>query len=366
LKQLTIPLGDRSYPVLVGHELLRKPDEWLELLPAGPLVIMSNDRVAPLYLESLTAALDGREYHSLVLPDGEAQKSLDNYGRCIDFLAERGIRRDACLLALGGGVIGDLCGFVAASWMRGVHFVQFPTTLLAQVDASVGGKTAVNIPAGKNLVGAFHQPSLVVADTATLGTLDEREYRAGLAEVVKYGAIRDAAFLDDIEDQAGALDQRTGATLVEIVARSVAHKAEVVAADEREAGVRATLNFGHSFGHAIETHTRYERYLHGEAVAIGMVMAARLSELRGLCAPGIAQRLAGILQRLGLPVTIPAEIRAEDLLALMTLDKKNTSRARRLILLTAAGQAVIDTESPDEAILEAIEACRQSENPSCE
>jgi 3-dehydroquinate synthase len=357
MKRLTIPLGERSYPVLVGDGLLESPASWRDLLPSGPAVIITNDRVAPLYLDRLLHALPGPAAHTLVLPDGEAEKNFDNYQRAIGFLADHGIRRDACLLALGGGVIGDLCGFVAATWMRGVRFVQFPTTLLAQVDASVGGKTAINIPAGKNLVGAFHQPSLVVADTATLTTLDEREYRAGLAEVVKAAAIRDADFLDDIETHADALLSREAAALIDTVARSIAHKAEVVAQDEREAGVRALLNFGHTFGHAIETHTGYTRFLHGEAVAMGMVVAARLSEHRRLCPPGVTDRLAAILHRLGLPVTMPADLEAEELLRLMGLDKKHTSMAQRFILLRALGDAIIDTDSDLAELRDAIEAC---------
>lgn len=356
MKHLTIPLGARTYSVLVGSGLLGQPGNWQELLPAGPLVIITNDRVAPLYLDTLVAGLPDREVHTLVLPDGEAEKNFDNYQRAIGFLAERGIRRDACLLALGGGVIGDLCGFVAATWMRGVRFVQFPTTLLAQVDASVGGKTAINIPAGKNLVGAFHQPSLVVADTGTLDTLDDREYRAGLAEVVKAGAIRDAAFLEDIEARAESLLAREPGALMDTVARSIEHKAEIVAEDEREAGVRALLNFGHTFGHAIETRTEYTRFLHGEAVAMGMVVATRLSELRGLCPAGVADRLATILQRLGLPVTMPADLEADDLLELMGLDKKHTSTAQRFILLRGLGDAFIDTGSEPAELRAAIEA----------
>lgn len=357
MRRLTIPLGERSYPVWVGNGLLGAPEVWREAFPAGSVVIISNDRVAPLYLDRLIEALPTRDTHALILPDGEAEKNFENYRRAIEFLAERGIRRDACLVALGGGVIGDLCGFVASTWMRGVRFVQFPTTLLAQVDASVGGKTAINIPAGKNLVGAFHQPSMVVADTATLDTLETREYRAGLAEVVKAGAIRDAAFLQDIEDQADALLARQPEALIDTVARSIAHKAEIVAEDEREAGVRALLNFGHTFGHAIETRTSYTRYLHGEAVAMGMIAAARLSEGRGLCPPGVTDRLATILRRLGLPVTMPADLEAEDLLELMGLDKKHTRTAQRLILLRDLGDAFIDSDSEPAELRAAIEAC---------
>ncbi len=356
--RIDISLGNRGYPVLVGHGLLRDSEAWRDHLPNGPLVVVSNERVAPLYLDALREALEPRKPEVLVLPDGEAEKSFDNYRRAIGFLAARGIGRDACLVALGGGVVGDLCGFVAATWMRGVRFVQVPTTLLAQVDASVGGKTAINIPEGKNLVGAFHQPSLVVADTATLNTLDDREYRAGMAEVVKAAAIRDRAFLEDIEAHVAALLDRDRDTLERMVARSVAHKADVVAEDELEAGVRATLNFGHTFGHAVEALTGYTRFLHGEAVAMGMVAAARLSEQRGLCPPGVAERLAAALHDLHLPVTIPGDLAADDLLALMKLDKKNTADTRRLVLLRDAGEAIIDTESRTSEIRAAIEATR--------
>lgn len=359
MKRLTIPLGERSYPVLVGEGLLEAPETWRDHLPAGPAVVITNDRVAPLYLEQLLEALPHNDVPALVLPDGEAEKNFSNYQRAIAFLADHGIRRDAVLIALGGGVIGDLCGFVAATWMRGVRFVQFPTTLLAQVDASVGGKTAINIAAGKNLVGAFHQPGLVVADTATLRTLDDREFRAGLAEVVKAGAIRDAAFLEDIDSRAEDLLARQSDALIDTVARSIRHKAEVVAQDEREAGVRALLNFGHTFGHAIETQTGYTRFLHGEAVAMGMVVAARLSENRGLCPSGVTQQLTTVLRHLELPVTMPADLRADQLLELMGLDKKHTSTAQRFILLRALGEAVIDTGSQTDELRDAIEACIQ-------
>lgn len=358
MNRIEIALGQRSYPVLVGASLLHQPSHWLPLIPEVPLVIFTNERVAPLYLDTLVSALGGRQLHTFILPDGEAEKSFDNYQRALEFLAQKGIRRDACLLALGGGVIGDLCGFVAASWMRGIRFIQFPTTLLAQVDASVGGKTAINLPAGKNLVGAFHQPSLVVADVSTLTTLDEREYRAGLAEVLKYGAIRDPELIGLMEQQVTALNRRDAALLIDLVSRSVEHKASVVADDEREAGIRATLNFGHSFGHAIEALTDYTRYLHGEAVAIGMVAASHLSEQRGLCTPGTAARLAKLLQQLDLPVTIPADLSTDHVLERMGLDKKNVTGTRRLILLEALGQACIDSDSRDEQIRRAIDHTR--------
>jgi 3-dehydroquinate synthase len=276
----------------------------------------------------------------------------------MDFLADNDAGRDTCLLALGGGVIGDICGFAAASWMRGIAFVQFPTTLLAQVDSSVGGKTGVNHPAGKNLVGAFHQPRVVVADTRTLTTLPMREYRAGLAEVVKYGAIADTALLDWLQaDSERVLERETGA-LQRMVETSVRHKADIVARDEREGGLRAILNFGHTFAHALETITGYAVFLHGEAVAIGMHVASRLSEQRGLCAPGFADRLAGLLDRIGLPVSVPANIGTADMLARMKLDKKNLAGQRRLVLLHAPGQAVVDTGSSEADIADAIESCR--------
>lgn len=362
MKRIDIDLGDRAYPVLVGHGLLDRRDAWSEWVPDGPLVVFTNDVVAPLYLDRLEAALGPRTLHVFTLPDGEAEKSFDNFQRAIAFLADAGIRRDGCLLALGGGVVGDLCGFVAATWMRGIRFIQFPTTLLAQVDASVGGKTAINIPAGKNLVGAFHQPSLVVADTAVLDTLPPREYGAGLAEVLKTAAIRDADFLDFLDAHDAALVDRDPEALGAVVARSVAHKAAVVAEDEQEAGVRATLNFGHSFGHAIEALTRYQRFLHGEAVAMGMVAAAHLSEQRGLCPAGVAARISSTLQRLGLPVTIPRDLAGEDLLDLMQLDKKNTAGTQRLILLRDLGHAVVDSDSRRDEVLAAIEACREEGN----
>ena len=359
---IDIPLGGRAYPVLVGHGLLRRPEAWVGRLPDAPRVVITNDRVGPLYLDPLRKALGATDVHVFTVPDGESEKSFDNYRRAIDFLAERGVRRDGVLVALGGGVVGDLCGFIAATWMRGVPFVQVPTTLLAQVDASVGGKTAINIPAGKNLVGAFHQPSLVVADLATLDTLPDREYRAGLAEVVKIAALRDPELLGRIETAADRILARDPERLAELVAASVRHKAAVVVEDEREAGVRALLNLGHTFGHAIEARTGYTRYLHGEAVAVGMVMAARLSERRGLCAAGLADRLAAILRGLALPVTIPPDIEAGDLLALMQLDKKNTSQAQRFILLRDAGDAFIDADSAPADIVAAIEACRRERN----
>lgn len=359
MQSIDIALERHSYPVLVGAGLLGQPNAWRGWLPDAPLVAITNDTVGPLYLDTLRQALDGADLRELVLADGEAAKNLDNWARITDFLASQRIGRDSCILALGGGVIGDISGFAAATWMRGIDFVQFPTTLLAQVDASVGGKTAINIAAGKNLVGAFHQPRAVIADIDTLATLPGREYRAGLAEVVKYGAIMDAAFLDRLESVTDALLGADAGLLEEVVAASVRYKADIVARDERESGPRALLNFGHSFAHALEALTQYSRFLHGEAVSIGMVIATRLSELRGLCPAGTSQRLHDLLVGLRLPVTVPGDIDTADMLEAMRLDKKNRAGRRRLVLLEKPGRATIDEASTDDIIRQAIELSRQ-------
>ncbi|MDX1380623.1 MAG: 3-dehydroquinate synthase, partial [Xanthomonadales bacterium] len=275
----------------------------------------------------------------------------------LDRLAGIGARRDATVVALGGGVIGDLAGFAAACWMRGVRVVQAPTTLLAQVDASVGGKTGINHPRGKNLVGAFHQPAAVLADTSTLATLEDREFRAGLAEVVKYGAIRDAAFLDWLRDHAAQLNGKSP-LLEEMVARSVKHKAEVVAADELEAGQRMLLNFGHTFGHALETVTGYQRYLHGEAVAIGMAIAARLSVEQLGCPADEADALVALLEALDLPVRLPRAVSNEEMVEAMQMDKKGLASGLRLILLERAGTARVVEDVTDSALRAALDGAR--------
>jgi 3-dehydroquinate synthase len=266
--------------------------------------------------------------------------------------------RDACIVGLGGGVIGDMAGYAAASYMRGIAFVQVPTTLLAQVDASVGGKTGVNHPEGKNLIGAFHQPRAVVVDVTTMATLPDREYRAGVAEVVKYGLIRDAGFFAWLESHADEVSRRAPNAVQHMVEVSVRNKAEVVAADELEAGSRAQLNLGHSFGHALETLTGYEHFLHGEAVAIGMLIAARLSEARGLLEAGVANRLESLLTRFGLPVEVPVTISSEAVFSRLALDKKTLGGRLRLILLDELGSARVDSDSEKREILQAIESCR--------
>ncbi len=349
---LDVELGKRSYPIEIGPGLLTHAD-WPRYLRGRHVLLLSDANVAPHYLERVRQRLADKTLATLILPPGEREKNLVRFAETLAELARIKASRDATVVALGGGVVGDLAGFVAACWMRGIAFVQLPTTLLAMVDSSVGGKTAVDLPEGKNLVGAFHQPGAVIADTDVLATLPERELRAGLAEVVKYGAIGDPDFLAWLEDQATALLAREPLAITEAVARSCRHKAAIVARDETEQGDRALLNFGHSFGHALETADAYGGLLHGEAVAIGMVLAARLSTRLGLASATDGERLARLLHRFGLPTALPAGSDPARLLELMRLDKKNLSGRLRLILWRGIGAALIVPEV-DEA---AVHAC---------
>ncbi|HEX5755935.1 MAG TPA: 3-dehydroquinate synthase [Arenimonas sp.] len=351
MRTLTVELGARRYPIRIGAGLLGAGDALEGLLPGRHVLLVSDANVATHYLAPLQALLADKTVRTCVLTPGEQEKNLERYGELLQALAELGASRDATVIALGGGVVGDLAGFVAASWMRGVRFVQCPTTLLAMVDSSVGGKTAVDLPQGKNLVGAFHQPAAVLADTATLATLPERELRAGLAEVVKYGAIIDAGFFDWIEDYAEALLGRDAAALEEAIARSCAIKAGIVARDETEQGERMLLNFGHSFGHAIEAEQSFGGLNHGEAVAVGMVLAARLSVRLGMADAGDGARLQALLQRLGLPDAIPEGLPMSGLIARMRLDKKNQSGRLRLILWRGIGRAEVVADVPEAEIL---------------
>jgi 3-dehydroquinate synthase len=337
--EIEVALGERRYPIRVGAHLL-DDGGWRDALRGRHALVVTDDHVAPLYLARVQGALGALAHDAIVLPAGESAKTLDGTARVLEALARLGASRDAAVIALGGGVGGDLAGFAAATWMRGIDFVQIPTTLLAMVDSSVGGKTGVNIAAGKNLVGAFHQPRAVFIDTATLATLPKREYAAGLAEVVKYGAIGDADFFAWLEANADALDAQDDDALAEAIGFSCRYKAGVVARDEREQGERALLNFGHTFGHALEAERGYGDLLHGEAVAIGMVLAAKLSAQLGRAPAGDADRLARLLSRFGLPVAAPPAD-ASALLARMRLDKKNVSGRLRLILWRGIGKAEI-------------------------
>lgn len=353
---VNVELPRKGYAVYSGPGLLRDRALWARALSPGKVLVVSDENVAPLYLESLSDALQGRRAETLVLPAGETQKTFDGWRAVTDRLVEMGALRDATLVALGGGVIGDLAGFAAATYMRGIRYIQAPTTLLAQVDASVGGKTAINHPAGKNLVGAFHQPSAVVIDTQTLSTLPQREFGAGMAEVVKYGAIRDAGFFEWLEGRGDAINAHREDAVLEMITRCVRNKAQVVAEDEKEHGVRALLNFGHTFAHALETLTGYERYLHGEAVAIGMMAAAELSEQRRVCPAGRAERLGRLLAAFGLSLGWPSDISAQASLKAMALDKKALDSGLRLILIEDIGRAVIDPECGSRDIVRAIES----------
>ncbi len=356
MQTVNVDLAERSYTVYIGSGLLGKEHSAFDVADGSTVLIVSNETVAPLYLDLLTRSLAGVNVHSLILPDGESFKTVGRWTQIIDKLIDIRATRDATIFTLGGGVIGDMGGFAAASYMRGIDFVQIPTSLLAQVDASVGGKTGFNHPAGKNLIGAFHQPTAVLVDTDTLETLPAREFSAGLAEVVKIAAIRDAGFLDWLEANNTAIMARESLVISSMIKRSIANKADVVAEDEREAGVRALLNFGHTFAHALETMTDYHRFLHGEAVSIGMMVAARLSETRRFCCAGFSDRLGALLQSFQLPLGVPADLDSADILETMKLDKKVISGSARLILIRAAGEGFIDSTSEESQIIAAIKA----------
>jgi 3-dehydroquinate synthase len=355
---IDVTLGERSYPVWIGRGLLDDHARWRAALRGKHALVISNRTVAPLYLERVARGLDGLRWSSFLLEDGEAHKSFANVGLALEALGTLGATRDACVIALGGGVVGDLAGFTAACWMRGIDFIQMPTTLLSMVDSSVGGKTGVNLPAGKNLVGAFHQPRAVIADIGTLDSLPVREYRAGLAEVIKGAAIGDEAFFAWLEQHADALAAREETALVQAIATKVRYKAGVVARDETEQGERALLNLGHTFGHALETAGHYTTLLHGEGVAVGMLLAARLSERLGMSAHADTARLERLLHATGLPTAVPPGFDPEQLLALMRLDKKNTAGTLRLILWRGIGRAEIVTGVNESDVLAVLrKAC---------
>ncbi|GAB2780174.1 3-dehydroquinate synthase [Halomonas shantousis] len=348
---LTVDLGERRYPIHIGPGLLGDA-AWLRPHLAGrQVMIVTNEVVAPLYLETFKQGLDDDlDVREVILPDGEHTKTLASVERIWDALLEAGFNRRCTLVALGGGVIGDMAGYAAACYQRGVAFVQVPTTLLAQVDSSVGGKTGVNHPRGKNMIGAFWQPRAVIIDTTTLHSLPSRELSAGLAEVIKYGLIRDAAFLDWLEARMADLRSLDDAALTEAILKSCAAKAEVVAEDETEQGVRALLNLGHTFGHAIETAQGYGAWLHGEAVGTGMLMAAELSRRLGWLSPAETERVAALVASAGLPQAAPRSMDADDFLRLMRLDKKNIDSRLRLVLLRRLGEGCIFDETPPELL----------------
>ena len=349
---MAIELGDRRYPIHIGAGLLSQPALLEASLPRGPLLVVTNETVAPLDLPRLRAAFGRRALAQCVLADGERFKTLATLTQVYDALAAARINRDGAVLALGGGVVGDIAGFAAATWQRGVAVAQLPTTLLAQVDSSVGGKTAVNHAAGKNLIGAFHQPAIVVADLETLDTLPDRELRCGLAEVIKYGLIADLEFLNWLEGAMPRLLARDREALAFAIERACRNKARLVALDERESGPRALLNLGHTFGHAIEAAAGYGEWLHGEAVGMGMLMAAQTSARLGWLTAGDVARVREVLSSAGLPLAVPriGAVRARQLMA---LDKKVQDGRVRLVLLKSVGEAVV-TGDYDPAALEAV------------
>ena len=353
--RLNVSLGERSYPILIGPGLLADGRQLAELLPARDLLLVSNTTVAPLYARQVQDALAGRRVIDVRLPDGEQYKTMETLQHVLDVAVANRLGRDCVVVALGGGVVGDLAGFAAACYQRGVAFAQLPTTLLAQVDSSVGGKTGVNHPGGKNMIGAFHQPMAVVADTTTLRTLPPRELRAGLAEVVKYGLIFDLSFLEWIEANVDGLLALDDAALAHAIHRSCELKADVVRRDEREAGDRALLNLGHTFGHAIETVTGYTEWLHGEAVATGMVIAADMSARLGMLRKEDVERVRTLLARIGLPVEAP-RFGADRALECMRVDKKVKSGRIRLVLLEKLGAARFTADYADDALQSTLAA----------
>jgi 3-dehydroquinate synthase len=347
MQTLTVGLGERSYPIHIGPGLIGQAALFAGHLRSGRAAVITNETVAPLYADAVetTLAACGTRYFRIVIPDGEAHKRWETLDRVYGELLRAQADRGSVIVAVGGGVVGDLAGFAAATYQRGVPYIQVPTTLLAQVDSSVGGKTAVNHVLGKNMIGAFHQPLAVIADTKTLDTLPDRELAAGLAEVIKYGAIRDVAFFEWLEGNVGRLRSRDPDALAYAISRSCQIKAEIVALDEREAGPRALLNLGHTFGHAIETLEGYGAWLHGEAVAVGMVMAARLSARLGRLPQADVNRLEALLGHAGLGIEPPA-LPVDAWLDAMGRDKKNESGRITLILLDRLGTAVIEKNAP--------------------
>jgi 3-dehydroquinate synthase len=358
MQTLTVGLADRSYPIYIGSGLLGRADLLLPHIPCKKVAVVSNTTVAPLYFDALRSLLQshGVEVVSVILPDGEKYKTAETLTLIYDALLSNRCERNTPLIALGGGVIGDLTGYAAATYLRGVPFIQIPTTLLAQVDSSVGGKTGINHPLGKNMIGSFYQPQLVLADIATLNTLPDQELRAGIAEVIKYGLIRDLPFFEWLEQNMDKLLTRDEQALQYAIAQSCRNKAEVVAADERESGERALLNLGHTFGHAIENGMGYGVWLHGEAVAAGTIMAVDLSHRLGWISAQEVTRARRIFEKTGLPLVSPS-MGVENYLQLMGLDKKVVGGKIRFVLLKAIGHAVVSGDVPETLLRQTLEAC---------
>ncbi len=341
MKTLLVELGDRSYPIYIGSGLLNQVELYTQHIKSSQVIVITNSTIAPLYLDQVLNNLRNFKVETLILPDGEQFKTLDYVTQIFDKLLSCKFSRNATLIALGGGVIGDMGGFSAACYQRGIPFLQIPTTLLAQVDSSVGGKTGVNHALGKNMIGAFYQPQCVIADADVLNTLNDRQLSAGLAEVIKYGLIRDIEFFEWLEQNIELLLARDKEALAFAIERSCLNKAQIVAEDETETGIRATLNLGHTFGHAIETGAGYGVYLHGEAVAIGTCQAADLSRRKGWLTDADVERIIALFKKANLPVNPPEQLDSDSFLDLMAVDKKNIDGKIRLILLTKIGVATL-------------------------
>ena len=347
---LNLSLGERSYPIYIESKLLQSSHLLSTHIRAKRVCIVSNTIVSPLYAEKLKALLTDFDVDEIILPDGEAEKSLANFDKIMTHLLANGHGRDSTLIALGGGVIGDITGFAAASYQRGVDFIQIPTTLLSQVDSSVGGKTAVNHPLGKNMIGAFYQPKAVLIDIDSLSTLPAREFSAGMAEVIKYGILGDAAFFQWLENHIEKIKQGDKATLIEMIEVCCQCKADIVAQDEKEGGIRALLNLGHTFGHAIEAEQGYGNWLHGEAVATGMVLAAKLAVVMNLLEVSELRRIEELISAFDLPLEAPANMSFEQFLSHMKRDKKNMGGLLRFIVPTAIGQSEIRDDVTEEML----------------
>ncbi len=360
MKTIHVDLGDRSYPIYLGAGLLKQEALFTAHIRSKQVMVVTNETVAPLYLDKVRSLLTDYSVSEVILPDGEKFKNLETVNQIFTELLERQHSRTTTLIALGGGVIGDMTGFAAACYQRGVNFIQVPTTLLSQVDSSVGGKTGVNHALGKNMIGAFYQPKAVIIDTETLQTLPTKELSAGIAEVVKYGLIAEPSFYRWLQEHMADLMGLDQGAICHAIETSCVCKAKVVSLDEKESGIRAILNLGHTFGHAIETHTGYGSWLHGEAVSVGMVMAARLSQLMGAIGEEDVEGLIRLLTSAALPVVGPADMNFDDYCALMAVDKKVLDGTLRLVLLRAMGEAYVTSDFSEENLRLAIESATRS------
>jgi len=358
MRTLKVELGNRSYPIYIGSGIRSRAELLHRHISGSQVMFITNEVVAPLYLQEICDGLNGFDVRSCILPDGEEFKTIDRISEITSALLQARFDRSCTLVALGGGVTGDIAGFAAATYQRGVDYIQIPTTLLAQVDSAVGGKTAVNHPLGKNMIGAFHQPRCVIADTGALASLPDREFRAGMAEVVKYGLIRDPDFFEWLEANIRAVLAREEDALAHAIERSCAAKAEIVATDEVETGCRALLNFGHTFAHAFETGLGYGQWLHGEAVAAGIALAAELSMRQGWLSAAEQRRIIALLERADLPTKAPGSLSLEPILELMSVDKKIRQGQLRLVVLQKIGRARVSADYDMNTLQATIEACR--------